>query len=326
MDVLAKPAVPGRCKELEMETFLSGKPLSRYSAKNSQIGPGRYMEVDEDIFPLHRYVKCDNNTLIPSVEYKTRLIARDCFSALDMLKAKEAKTRALFDNWNSQGSWVPETGIVKDENGNVVIPEDGALVADSVSKEDLLRELHRRADLNNLAISQLDHQSKLITAMHAELKIHMREVLLYNAMPRSSNQVLVESARNSRLSTPLVIGPIPNSHRDRLRVYPSQGQFVPFTPPALVNFTAPVRRQLFHEGWRNTGGSPPRPQISQPRNLRGQFRRGRFSQDRSRGASTIAPQAPQPSSSEASAGERGRGRGRGRSRGGKSSRRARGKK
>ena len=36
MDALAKPAVPGRCKELEMESFLSGKPLSRYSAKNSQ--------------------------------------------------------------------------------------------------------------------------------------------------------------------------------------------------------------------------------------------------------------------------------------------------
>ena len=145
-------------------------------------------------------------------------------------------------------------------------------------------------------------------------------------MPRSNNQILVESVRNSRLSPSLVFGPIPNSHRDRLRVYPNEGQFVPFTPPSMVNFTAPVRRQSFRGRGGNTGGFPSRPQISQPRNLRGQFRRGRFAQDRSRGASTIAPQAPQPSSSEASAGERGRGRGRGRSRGGKSSRRARGKK
>ena len=159
-----------------------------------------------------------------------------------MLKAKEAKTRALFDNWNSQGVWVPETGIVKNENGNLVIPEEGALVAHSVSKEDLLRSLHRRADLNNLAISQLVHQSKLVSAMHIELKLHMREVVIYNAMPRSNNQILVESVRNSRLSTPLVFGPIPNSHRDRLRVYPNEGQFVPVTPPSMVNFTAPVRR------------------------------------------------------------------------------------
>ena len=143
-------------------------------------------------------------------------MARDCFSALDMLRTQEAKTRPLFDNWNSQGVWMPKTGIVKDENENLVIPESGALVADSVNKEDLLRELHRRSDLNNLAISQLDHQSKLVTAMHAELKLHMREVVLYNAMPRSHNQSLVESVRNSRLSTPQLFGPIPNSHRDRI--------------------------------------------------------------------------------------------------------------
>ena len=330
MDALARPVVPGRCKELELEEFLSGKPLSRHSTKNSQLGTCRYMEVDQDVFPLQRYVKCDNNTLIPSLEYKTRLIARDCFSALDMLKAKEAKTRALFDNWNSQGIWEPETGIKKDENGNLVIPADGSLVADTVSKEHLLRELHRRADLNNLAILQLDHQAKLLTAMHAEQKLHMREVVLYNAMPRSNNQVLVESMRNSRLSTPFVFGPIPESHRDRLRVFPHEGQFVPFTPPSsLVNFTAPVRSQSFRGRGGNRGRFPSHSQNARPRNPRGQFRRGRSgnfirsSKNRPQGGKSLAPQAPQPTNRGASAG--GKGRGKGRSRRGKPSRRARGK-
>ena len=191
MDALAKSVVPGRCNEPDLESFLSAKPLAKWSNSIPQKGSGRFLEVDEDIFPLTNYVKCDSNTLIPSLEYKTRLLAKDSFSALDMLRAQEARTRPLFENWNSPGVWVPESGVSKDENGNLVAPEDGSLLADSVTKEDLLHELHHRSDLNNLAVAQLDHQSKLAIAMHTELKLHMREIFLLNAMPQSSNNTLI---------------------------------------------------------------------------------------------------------------------------------------
>ena len=67
--------------------------------------------------------------LIPSLEHKSRLVARDGFSALDMLRTQEAKTSPLFANWNSPGVWVPELGVSKDDNGNLVQPEDGSLLA-----------------------------------------------------------------------------------------------------------------------------------------------------------------------------------------------------
>ena len=313
---------------------MSSKPLTRYATAHPLVGTGRYLEVDEDLFPQNKYVKCDSNNLIPSLEHKTRLMARDCFSALDMLRTQEAKTSPLFENWNSPGVWVPETGVSKDDNGNLVIPEDGSLLADSVTKEDLLSELHHKSELSNLAITQLDHQSKLAIAMHAELKIFMREILLFNAMPQSSNQSLVEAVRNSQLSVPQLFGPFPSFYRDRLQVYPQQGQFKPFSPPSMVRFLAPVRKQTFRgRSSAPRRGFPSQSQMAQPQAPRGQYRRGRSgnfivrsSKNRSRGGRPFSSQALQPSSQGAVARGGGRGRGRGRARGGKTSRRARGKR
>ena len=243
-----------------------------------------------------------------------------------MLRTQEAKTSPLFENWNSPGVWVPETGVSKDDNGNLVTPENGSLLADSVTKEELLLELHRKSELTHLAIAQLDHQSKLAIAMHAELKIFMREILLFNAMPQSSNQSLVEAVRNSQLSVPQLFGPFPSFYRDRLQVYPQQGQFKPFSPP-MVKFLAPVRKQTFRgRSSAPRRGFPSQSQIAQPRAPRGQYRRGRDSKNRSRGGRPYSSQALQPSRQGAIARGGGRGRGRGRARGGKTSRRARGKK
>ena len=163
--------------------------------------------------------------------------------------------------------------------------------------------------------------------MHAELKLFMREILLFNAMPQSSNQTLIETVKNSRLSVPQLFGPLPNLYRDKVQLYPSQGQFKPFSPPTLVKFLAPVRKQTFRgRPFVTRGGYPSHTQTTQPRAPRGQFRRGRDSKNRSRGGRPYSSQVLQPSRRGAIARGGGRGRGRGRARGGKTSRRARGKK
>ena len=323
MDALAKSVVPGRCSEPMLEAFLSGKPLAEWSNSVPKTSPGRFLEVDENLFQNTKYVRCDTHTLIPSVEYKARLIAKDSFSSLDMLRAQEAKTRPLLENWNSPGVWVPKTGVSKEENGDLTAPEDGSLLADSVSKEDLLNELHNRSDLTNLTISQMDHQSKLIIALHAELKLQMRESFLFNAMPSSSNNTLVEAVRNSRMSVPQLFGPVPNQFRDKVLDYPNV--FTPLRPPALVKFSGPIKKKTFRRRpFGSRGGYPSSSQTTQHQAPRGQARRARGPKNPNRGGKAYTSQVLQPAT--CGAGARGGGRGRGRSRGGKTSRRARGKR
>ena len=163
--------------------------------------------------------------------------------------------------------------------------------------------------------------------MHTELKLHMREIYLFNAMPHSSNNTLIEAVRNSRISVPRLFGPVPNLYRDKVQLYPSQSQFKPFSPPTLVKFSAPVRKQTFRgRPFVNRGGYPSGSQTTQPQAPRGQFRRGRGSKNLRRGGRPYSSQVLQPSRRGAIARGGGRGRGRGRARGGKTSRRARGKK
>ena len=49
-------------------------------------------------------------------------------------------------NGNKPGVWVEQTGLSKTENGELVAPENGLTLAQSVTKEDLLNELHNRSD------------------------------------------------------------------------------------------------------------------------------------------------------------------------------------
>ena len=57
------------------------------------LGEGRFLNLDEELFQNTSLVKWDTHThtLLPSIEYKARLAARDSFSALDMLKAQQRR-------------------------------------------------------------------------------------------------------------------------------------------------------------------------------------------------------------------------------------------
>ena len=329
MDALAKPAVPGRCADKDIDIFLSSKPLTKYANNHAETGSGRHLEVDPEVFPGHRFLSCDNENLIPSLEHKSRLLARDGFAALDMVRAQEDKTKLLFSNWNSPGVWHQEKGVLTNEDGSLVVPENGATLAESVTKEDLLQELYNKADLSKLVIRNLEHLTKLAIASHAESKLFMREIVLFNALPSDSNLQLIESVRNTQLSSPLLFGPIPNSFRDKIKSFHVNGVFKPFAPPSEIRFQAPVKKHTF----RNRSKARRRPQVKQPffPQAARPFKRGRGgnfvvrpAKNQNRGRKSYSSLPPQPRNQQASR-DRSRGRGRGRGRGGETSKRGRGK-
>ena len=87
MDTLHKPAVPGKGSEEDLEAFLSSNPLADWKSQVHGQPDGRYLTVVSDIFPTTHYFKWDTFTLLPSVEYKTRLAVIKC-SAIDCLESK----------------------------------------------------------------------------------------------------------------------------------------------------------------------------------------------------------------------------------------------
>ena len=104
-------------------------------------------------------------------EHKSRLVARDGYAALDMVRAQEDKTKLLFSNWNSPGIWSQEKGVLTNDDGSLVLPDNGAKLVDSVTQEDLLQELYNRSQLSSLVIRNLEHLVKLAVAAHTESKI-----------------------------------------------------------------------------------------------------------------------------------------------------------
>ena len=325
-DALVNPAVPGKCKVGELESFFSGKPLAEWR-NQSVLGEGRFLVLDEELFQNNSLVKWDKSThtLLPSIEYKARLAARDSFSALDMLKAQQTKTRPLLVNWNKPGVWDEQTGLAKTENGELVAPESGLTLAQSVTKEDLLNELHNRSDLTSLAIAQLEHQSKVIEALQTEVKLQMKDAFLFHAMPPSSNMTLVDALHSSRLSVPSLFGPVPVYYRDKVRNHPKE--FPSLKPPAFMNVSGPVFKPKFRGGPSGFRGSyASTSQANLQRAPRGQARRSRGTKNPKRGGRAYSSQVLQPATRGAGSRSRGRGRGKGKSRGGKTSRGARGKK
>ena len=115
MDSLYKSAVPGRCADEEMEKFLSSNPFADWRSQVHGQPDGRYLSVDSDIFPTTPFIKWDAHTLLPSVEYKARLAAKDNLSAVDMLRAQNEKIKGLLINWNNPVVWNRHSGVQKDE-------------------------------------------------------------------------------------------------------------------------------------------------------------------------------------------------------------------
>ena len=119
-----------------------------------------------------------------------------------------------------------ETGLVRDENGELCQHLEGLTLEESVSKEDLIQELYVRSKLTGLAISQLDHQSNLIIAQQAEIKLMLRD--LFFKQKHQSNSTLVEALQRSRISVPDLFGPVPDWYIHKIRHFNFAGLHAPW--------------------------------------------------------------------------------------------------
>ena len=69
------------------------------------------------------------------------------------------------------------TGLARDKVGELVRNLEGLTLEESVSKQDLIEELHIGSRLTELAIAQLVHQGKILVALESEVVIFKRSFL-----------------------------------------------------------------------------------------------------------------------------------------------------
>ena len=74
-----------------------------------------------------------------------------------MLRVQSDKAKSLLVNWNKQFVCWRQSGLHRNENGELVAALDGITLEASVSSDDLIEEHHKRSRLSDLAIFQLDH-------------------------------------------------------------------------------------------------------------------------------------------------------------------------
>ena len=252
MDTLYKSAVPGRCADEEMENFLSSNPFADWRTQMHGQADGRYLSVDPDIFPSVPFIKWDAPTLLPSIEYKARLAAKDNFSAVDMLRAQNEKVKGLLLNWNNPVVWNRHSGVQKDEQGELVAAIEGMTLESTVSKEELLEEHHMRSRLIDLVLAQLVHQGKILVALESEVKLTVRDLFLFRQLKQGSNKVLLNALQNSRISVPELFGPLPESDKYKIG---HNDKFDHLSPPSSFSISGPLHRKKFRKGPSGNGGS-----------------------------------------------------------------------
>ena len=271
IDSLYKPAVPGRCSEESIEAFLSSKPLADWRNDIQGRPAARYLSLDGEVFRNTRYVKWESHTILPSVEFKARLAARDNYSAVDMLRVQNDKTKSLLVNWNKPYVWDRKTGLARDEAGELLQSLEGLTLEESVSKEDLIEELHMRSRLTELAIAQLVHQGKILVALQSEVKINLRDSFLNKLLKQ--NPSLVEALQKSRISDPGLFGPVPDFYK--YKIY-NHNEFYGLTAPYIFSASNPLfRKKNFPSGPSGSRGTRQRSKSSPRQHVNRQARRAR---------------------------------------------------
>ena len=209
-------AVPGRHLDAKMDAFLNGKPLVTYKKKSfSDGGNGKYLTLDQDIFFNKPDIKWDAPVQLPSLEYKSRQIAKDGYSIQTMITQLRDKGKSLLTNWTTPNQWSNELGVIKDAQGNPVPHIDNTLMKDSVTKDQLITEIHNMVRMLELAYKQTEHQAYVFRAQNSEIKMAMREIVLNSTTDKNVHQLLKDYVNQSRLSTETLFGPIPEylSHK-----------------------------------------------------------------------------------------------------------------
>ena len=166
-DPLRLQVVPGRClTNPELNKFINAPPLTETHSALGLLGSGRSISLESDIFDNKSSIKWDTSLIVPSMEYKLRLIAKDGASRSSMSNDLFNRVTSLLANWDSPHSW-SKTGIVQKE-GIPVPRTDNILLKDSFSAADFAEELMVISKQLALISIQDEHQFKLLSAAHAE--------------------------------------------------------------------------------------------------------------------------------------------------------------
>ena len=72
--------------------------------------------------------------------------------------------------------WNRQSGVQKDEQGELVAALDGMTLEATVFKEDIIEEHHMRSRFFDLAIAQLVLQDKLVVALESEVKLTVKDL------------------------------------------------------------------------------------------------------------------------------------------------------
>ena len=72
--------------------------------------------------------------------------------------------------------WNRQSGVQKDEQGELAAALDGMTLEAMVFKEDIIEEHHMRSRLFDLVIAQLVLQGKLVVALESEVKLTVKDL------------------------------------------------------------------------------------------------------------------------------------------------------
>ena len=91
-----------------------------------------------------------------------------------------------------------QSGVQKDEQGELVAALEGMTLEATVSKEDLIEEHHMRSRLIDLVIAQLVLQDKLVVVLESEVKWTVKDLFQTRSLRLVSNKTLLSALQNSR--------------------------------------------------------------------------------------------------------------------------------
>ena len=223
------------CVDEEFNSFLSAASLADNKADVPGCKSGRYLSLNPNVFRNVSHVKYEGHTLLPSLELKNRKAVYSSLPGVDMLKHLNLRSRSLLVNWDRAYVWDSKIGLIEDHIGDLAIDLNGLSLADTITKVQLRDELHLRTRVADLAVGLLDHQTKILIAQNAELKIMLRTLFL-ERFDHSVNQRLSEALAKSRLSSPGLFGEIPEGLAQKIE---HSHDFPSFKAPKFVAFSGP---------------------------------------------------------------------------------------
>ena len=158
-------------------------------------------------------IKWDTSWVLPSLELKTRLAAKDGLQSSSMIKDLSDRIGSLLSSLDDPYVWGP-SGLLCNEDGSFASAEGNVPLFDSLSKLDLAQELWIAFKQLQLVLLQQEHQVHILRAGETEAKLGMRTLVLATESS-GQNPELKDRLLKTRLSSVGLFGPPPESDESK---------------------------------------------------------------------------------------------------------------